>query len=242
MTINEQIVELRVATCMSRKEFSEHFGIPLRTLEDWEANRRTPPNYLPRLLCYQWKYEILIKEKDVKKKSSNRNVNIVVDTNGNKIVIIHDTIIRNKQNINWSEVEQYIKQYIGEMYTIADDGEKIYIGKDLPDEYSNSRYTAKLKGALAKTKANASQAIPELIEISTNGTYSENFESKHSIDAKYGWYRYDSRFALAIYNNDGEIDKYNYFKVRMIIRCDADGKKYLYDIINIKKEPSTPLG
>ncbi len=115
MTINEQIVELRVATCMSRKEFSEHFGIPLRTLEDWEANRRTPPNYLPRLLCYQWKYEILIKEKDVKKKSSNRNVNIVVDTNGNKIVIIHDTIFKNKQNINWSEVEQYIKQYIGEI-------------------------------------------------------------------------------------------------------------------------------
>ena len=28
----------------------------------------------------------------------------------------------------------------------------------------------------------------------------------------------------------------------MIIRYDADGKKYLYDIINIKKEPSTPLG
>ncbi len=28
----------------------------------------------------------------------------------------------------------------------------------------------------------------------------------------------------------------------MIIYHDADGKKYLYDIINIKKEPSTPLG
>ncbi|MBE5933821.1 MAG: helix-turn-helix domain-containing protein [Lachnospiraceae bacterium] len=55
MTINEQIAELRAATGMSRKEFSEHFGIPLRTLEDWEANRRTPSNYLPRLLCYQWK-------------------------------------------------------------------------------------------------------------------------------------------------------------------------------------------
>lgn len=26
------------------------------------------------------------------------------------------------------------------------------------------------------------------------------------------------------------------------LRCDADGKKYLYDMINIKKEPSTPLG
>lgn len=242
MTINEQIVQLRIDASMSRKEFSEHFGIPLRTLEDWESNRRTPPQYIPRLLCYQWKYELLKKQDKFQSKESQRNVDIVNDTKGNKIVIIHDTIFKNKQNINWSEVEVYLKQYIGEMYTIADDGEKIYIGKDLPDEYANSRYTEKLKGALAKTKANASQAIPELIEISLNPAYSENIEPKHSIDAKFGWYRYDSRFALAVYNNEGEVERYNFYKVRMIIRHDADGKKYLYDVINIKKEPSTPLG
>ena len=65
---------------------------------------------------------------------------------------------------------------------------------------------------------------------------------KHGRNAKNGWYRYDSRFAIAIYNNDNEVERYNVYKVRMIIRCDADGKKYLYDMINIKKEPSTPLG
>ena len=62
------------------------------------------------------------------------------------------------------------------------------------------------------------------------------------MDARYGWYRFDSRFAMAVYNNQGEIEQYNFFKARMIIRYDADGKKYLYDVINIKKEPSTPLG
>lgn len=31
---------------MSRKDFSEHTGIPVRTLEDWEAARRTPPEYI----------------------------------------------------------------------------------------------------------------------------------------------------------------------------------------------------
>ena len=46
---------------MSRKEFSEHTGIPVRTLEDWEAARRTPPEYIPRLIAYQLKYEELIK-------------------------------------------------------------------------------------------------------------------------------------------------------------------------------------
>lgn len=57
MKLNESIRTLRAETGMSRKKFAEHFGIPLRTMEDWEANRRTPPEYIPRLLEYQWKYE-----------------------------------------------------------------------------------------------------------------------------------------------------------------------------------------
>ena len=62
MDIREQIVRLREETGLNRKDFSEHFGIPLRTVEDWEAGRRTPPEYLPRLLSYQIKYEKLMGE------------------------------------------------------------------------------------------------------------------------------------------------------------------------------------
>ncbi len=58
------IKELRESTGMSRKEFSEHTGIPVRTLEDWEAGRRTPPEYIPRLIAYQLKYEELMKGKE----------------------------------------------------------------------------------------------------------------------------------------------------------------------------------
>ena len=54
------IKELRESTGMSRKEFSEHTGIPVRTLEDWEASRRTPPDYIPRLIASQLEYEKLI--------------------------------------------------------------------------------------------------------------------------------------------------------------------------------------
>lgn len=49
---------------MSRKEFSEHTGIPVRTLEDWETARRTPPEYIPRLIAYQLKFEQLKKKTD----------------------------------------------------------------------------------------------------------------------------------------------------------------------------------
>ena len=64
MDIAKSIKELREGTGMSRKEFSEHTGIPVRTLEDWEAGRRTPPEYIPRLIAYQLKYEKLVKEKE----------------------------------------------------------------------------------------------------------------------------------------------------------------------------------
>ena len=60
------IKELRESIGMSRKEFSEHTGIPVRTLEDWEAARRTPPEYIPRLIAYQLKYEELVKERGEK--------------------------------------------------------------------------------------------------------------------------------------------------------------------------------
>lgn len=53
---------LRESIGLSRKEFSEHTGIPLRTLEDWEAGRRTPPEYIPRLIAYQLKYEALLQK------------------------------------------------------------------------------------------------------------------------------------------------------------------------------------
>lgn len=56
------IRELRNSVKMNRKEFSEHVGIPVRTLEDWEAGRRTPPEYVPRLISYQLKYEELLEK------------------------------------------------------------------------------------------------------------------------------------------------------------------------------------
>ena len=57
----KKIKELRESIGMNRREFSRHTGIPVRTLEDWEAARRTPPEYIPRLLAYQLKYEELMR-------------------------------------------------------------------------------------------------------------------------------------------------------------------------------------
>lgn len=41
MNAAETIKKLREEAGFNRKDFSQHTGIPLRTLEDWEAGRRT---------------------------------------------------------------------------------------------------------------------------------------------------------------------------------------------------------
>lgn len=40
------IKELRESTGMNRATFAREFGIPYRTLEDWEAGRRKAPEYV----------------------------------------------------------------------------------------------------------------------------------------------------------------------------------------------------
>ncbi len=175
----------------------------------------------------------------MKEKQLSRNVSIIKDLEGNNIVVINDIIFKGRQVINWNDVENYLKQYVNEFYTIADTNEVVYIGADLPDEYAHSEYTNILKGANAKAKANAAQGLPELIEIATDVRFTPNTKTKHQKDARYGWYRYTSRFALPIYNNEGELERYNVFHVAMVFRHAENGKKYLYDIMNIKKEASS---
>ena len=95
------------------------------------------------------------------------------------------------------------------------------------------------KGTNAKAKANAVQGLPELIKNSTNKEHTINYKEKHTKDAKYGWYKYNSRFALPVFDEMGNIERYNIFNVIIVVRHDSNGKMYIYDIINIKKETST---
>jgi DNA primase large subunit len=172
----------------------------------------------------------------------DRNVNIITDLDGKRFVLINDIRFKAKKREDWKDVEKYLLEYVEEFYEIEETSEKIFISTDFPDEYANSESRLALKGAVAKAKANAAQGIPELIQIATNPQYSENTKKKHESDAKYGWYRYDVRFALPVYNDKtGQVLRYNIFSARMLVRHAEDGKKYLYDLLAIKKETSSPL-
>ena len=170
-----------------------------------------------------------------------RKVDVVEDLDGNKIVVIHDIRFKGRQAIEWNDVEKYLKQYVGEAHIIESTNDMVYIGVDLPEEYAHSNYTNTLKGANAKAKANATQGISEMLMIADEREYEENRKTKHIKDAKYGWYSYVTRFALPVYGENEDIERYNVFHASLIIRHANDGKMYLYDILDIKKETSNPI-
>lgn len=132
-----------------------------------------------------------------------RKVNVVEDLDGNKIVVIHDIRFKGRQAIEWSDVEKYLKQYVGEAHIIESTNDMVYIGVDLPEEYAHSNYTNTLKGS------------------------------------KYGRYSYVTRFALPVYGENGDIERYNVFRAILLVRHAEDKRLYLYDIMKIKKETST---
>ncbi|MDE7342371.1 MAG: hypothetical protein K2N80_17715 [Lachnospiraceae bacterium] len=171
-----------------------------------------------------------------------RDVEIIGEENRGKIVIIRNILFKGRRNIAWCEVERYLKDFVGENYDISECGDKIFISSDFPDEFAKSNYTKKLKGTLAKAKANAAQGVPELVEVATEKRYKDNLKEKHSLHAKYGWYRYNTRFALPVYDEDQKLEEFNIFQAVLLIRHAHDGKRYLYDIVNIKKETSKPSG
>lgn len=54
------IKEMRKQVNMTQKQFSEYLNIPKRTIEDWETDRRKPPQYVIELIEYKLKNEKLL--------------------------------------------------------------------------------------------------------------------------------------------------------------------------------------
>ena len=157
----------------------KHIIEALRT-SDLETKRRVLRYFELLEICRD-----INKENDSKK--IKRNVSVIQDVDGNNIVMINDIVFKGKRSVEWSDVEKYLRQYVGDFYQIAETEDIIYIGTDLPDEYTGSNYTKHIKGTIAKAKANAAQAIPEMIEIARSKTYEDNKKNKHWYDLFFFW-------------------------------------------------------
>lgn len=114
----------------------------------------------------------------VRQREKSCNVSVIQEPDGKKIVLINDIRFKGKNREEWNEIEEYLKEYVGEYYEIEENSDIVYIDSDFPDEFANSESRLALKGPVAKAKVNASQGIPELIQIATGETYQENTKRK----------------------------------------------------------------
>ena len=58
----KSVKELRKMAGMTQKAFAEYFGIPKRTIEEWEGDRRQCSDYLLELMYYKMNKEGIIKK------------------------------------------------------------------------------------------------------------------------------------------------------------------------------------
>ena len=56
------ITELIEASGMSRPAFAEYFGIPYRTIQNWDLGLRDCPEYLLELMKYKLEKEKMLKK------------------------------------------------------------------------------------------------------------------------------------------------------------------------------------
>ena len=61
MVISERIKQLRKNTGLSQSKFAARFGVPVRTLQQWEQGQSAPPEYVVRMMAYILQLE---KERD----------------------------------------------------------------------------------------------------------------------------------------------------------------------------------
>ena len=140
---------------------------------------------------------------------------------------------------DFKAAEAYLKTLLDADHpfsTILADAQPVYVGKDLPGEYKSSEYTKTMKPALRKIKLQAATNLDEMLLLAENGEWRENVKPKHSKDAQNGWYRYDTQFAVPILNAKKAIDHYTVYGGALLIRNDADGKSYLYDLLDVEKK------
>lgn len=73
-------------------------------------------------------------------KNSGNNFKEIYNKDGtiNRIKIISNIFENNNGKSISKTMKEYLEKHIGEVYTIIESGQKIYLGKDLPFEYAYS--------------------------------------------------------------------------------------------------------
>ena len=172
--------------------------------------------------------------------------------NEEKVAWIDDDITKTKpKNVS---IENHIKQHIEKQIsangtfigTLPDSGMSVYAETKnrtplskygLAEEYVRSTYTQWVKDKKKnsfRAKMKAAGVLDDLVSIA-NGRKWEKTKHQQNKDAKYGVYIYNSIFAFPVYNNAGDTVNVRAYDCQLVILNASDGRKYLYDVKEIKE-------
>lgn len=183
-------------------------------------------------------------------KQNDIRYSVVRTTDGRNCVFADSDILYKGRLNGRTEVQAVadaIMSIVGNDYTVLSTGNVTYIGKDLPGEYlysESAKRLIKAKGNRSKAKKLAAGHLGELIEIAVNPKWQQNHKKKHRTDSQRGWLRYDVHFAVPVLNKKRKMTDAKVYDATLLVRMDADGKDYLYDMIDVKNstllvEPSS---
>ena len=127
------------------------------------------------------------------------------------------------------ETVKNINSQRGEVYKITETNNSVIIDKKTSKEYTFSKYSRKLDAENKKVKGILSKYLKEIISNSFDRRFVNYKKAKHVKDAKYGFNRHKIVFSIK------DDVKENIYEAVVLIRNDANTKKYLYDILDIKK-------
>lgn len=166
------------------------------------------------------------------------------DENGDPVVVIDQrsigTAFRNDKESARKKLKTVLAVKVNDGKTlfqvIKSSGKKVFLGPFLPGKFAYSGYSKGTRLNTFKKKAELAPHLEEMLEISVNEVFEEDRNGKHGNKAKNGWYKYDSRFAFPVMDSNRNIIDYDIYSARMIVRHDANGRYYLYDITTIEKD------
>lgn len=163
---------------------------------------------------------------------------------GQKVVVLDQNVL--DQRPNTMKKETFIKNYLVDLARnnpdvfarIEENGHKIYLDDNvLPNEYTYSKSAQNARGEIKNVRERALSNLDEIIEVGSNrrfeGNRKENLQPKKADKKRGGMYKYDAK--IAIPNENGVDSSYN---ATVLIRYDQNGRRYLYDIVDIKKDGS----
>ena len=146
-----EIKELRMLSGLSQQAFSEKYGIPKRSIENWESGKRNPPEYVISLLERAVKEDI----KKMKKREEN-----IMKINGigviNKKEAMSILTKEGREAVNAGEISM---EELGAMYKLEQVKKACSIGRCSDTFRSNySRIPENLKEKLS------TQELADLVE------------------------------------------------------------------------------